>query len=91
MLLAKVKDIHESWFATTDKALTIVTRLLFQRCEIEPYAKVQMLARMAYIGFGNNDIGCVIKSHATFRTPFLCIKSIKSSTMYSREKVCNTS
>ena len=31
------------------------------------------------------------KSHADFRTPFLFIRSTKSSTMYSREKVCNTS
>ena len=55
------------------------------------YAKIKMLARVENIGLGNNDVGRVVESHVFFRIPFLFIKSTRSSTMYSREKVCNTS
>lgn len=89
--IGQFKDIHKGWLSTTNKSLPIVACLLFQRCEIEPHTEVQMPARMAYIGFRDDNIGGVVESHAVFRTPFLFIKSTRSSTMYSRENVCNTS
>lgn len=89
--IRKVEYVHDGIFATTDKTLSIAPSLFFQRSEIEPNTKVQMLARMAHIGMRNNDIGCVINPHTAFRSPFLFIKSTRSSTMYSRENVCNTS
>lgn len=90
-LFSKLKDTHNGRLSSADKALTIVASLLFQRGKIEAHTKVQMLARVDDIRFGNDDIGSVVESHAAFRTPFLFIRSTRSSTMYSREKVCNTS
>ena len=90
-LIGKLIDVQDCWLATTNEAQSIITSLLLQRGEIEAKAKVQMLARMANIRFRHDSVGGMIESHAAFRTPFLFIKSTRSSTMYSRENVCNTS
>ena len=53
---SKLKDIHDGWFAPTDKALTVVTSLLLHRGKVEAHSKVKMLTRVNYIWFGNDDI-----------------------------------
>ena len=90
-IVRKFIDVQNGRVASTNKALTIVTSLLFQRSQIKPNAKVQVLARVENVGFRDDDTGCVEVSHAAFNTPFLFIKSMRSSTMYSFENVCNTS
>ncbi len=90
-LFRKFKDIHDGGLATTNKTLSIVTSLLLKRSEIKANAKIKMLARMANVRLRDNHIGCMEIPHAAFSTPFLFIKSTRSSTMYSRENVCNTS
>ena len=90
-IVCELEDIHDGRFPSSDKTLAIVACLLLQKGKIKPHSEIQMLARVVHIRFENNNIGCVIESHATFKTPFLFIKSTRSSTMYSREKVCNTS
>lgn len=90
-LIRKFKNIHNGGFASTDKTLTVITCLLFKWSEIKSYAKVQVFTRVADIWFRDNNIESMEISHAAFKTPFLFIRSIRSSTMYSRENVCNTS
>ena len=90
-LLCKFIDIHDSRLTAANETLTIFASLLLKRCKIHAIAKVQMAARMIHVWLRNNEIGCMEDSHDAFKTPFLFIRSTRSSTIYSRENVCNTS
>ena len=88
-ILRKVKNIHDGRFASANESL--VSCLFFKRSKVETNTKIQMQRRMANIRFGNDHIGSMEKPLAACKTPFLFMRSIRSSTMYSRENVCNTS
>ena len=83
--------IHNGIFNSTNEALSVISSLLLQGSKVKTYPKVQMLTRMENIRLFDDEVRCVIESHTVFRSPFLFIKSTRSSTMYSRENVCNTS
>ena len=87
----KFKDVQNGWFVTTNETLAVVTRLFLKWSKIKAHAEIKMFARVVNVWLRNYDVRCVEVPHAAFYTPFLFIKSIRSSTMYSRENVCNTS